>query len=271
MEVTETAIKSGDTMSVFEWNKTKQLNWVQLLLATFLPSVFAFGGFHLVLPKLTESGMPSLLAWPLVASSMLMLFVVLALLMMKKEAGSLRITLKERLSLRSVSRKDWLITIGLVLLIVLTSGVTSKLSVLIMELTGYTVPDYMPFFLNPTINPMTSSMEQLSPGYVITGKLFLIIPMFITIILNVLTEDFYFRAWMQPKMAKYGKYSWLLSGVLFALYHTFQIWLLPTLLIATCSMAYITQRTRSIVPSITVHLLVNGLLGVAGMIAVILW
>ncbi|MBN1758119.1 MAG: CPBP family intramembrane metalloprotease, partial [Chitinispirillaceae bacterium] len=62
---------------------------------------------------------------------------------------------------------------------------------------------------------------------------------------------------------------WVISGILFALYHTFQIWLLPTLIIATCSMAYITQRTKSIIPSLTVHFVVNFLLGGMGVIMVI--
>lgn len=257
-------------MALLEWKSTKQLNVSQLFLATFLPSAFAFTGFHLVLPKLTQGGIPTLIAWPLIASVMLALFVIFAVLFMKKEAHSLSVSLKERFCIKSVSKKDWFITIGLVFLIIITSGITSKVSIFLLDITGYTVPEYMPFFLNPAINPMTSSMEQLSPGYDISGKLFLIIPMLITILLNVLTEDLYFRAWMQPKMAKYGKFAWIISGSLFAFYHTFQIWLLPTLLVATCSMAYITQRTRSIIPSLTVHLLVNGLLGMAGMAAVIM-
>lgn len=257
-------------MRSLEWKNTKQLSIIQLLLATFLPSAFAFIGFHFVLPKLSQAGLPNLLAWPLVASTMLALFVIIAIVFMKKEAGTLGIKLKERFCIKIVSKKDWLITIGLVFLIIIVSGITSKISIFFLNITGYTIPEYMPFFLNPAVNPMASSIEQLSPGYDISGKFFLIIPMLITILLNVFTEDLYFRAWMQPKMSKYGKFAWIISGILFAFYHTFQIWLLPTILVASCSMAYITQRTQSILPSLIVHLLVNGLLGILGMTAVIM-
>lgn len=256
-------------MSDFSWAKSKQLSPLQILLATFIPSAVAFIGFHTLLPQLVDKGIPVLWAWPLVASTMLLFFVIVALVLLKKESTELAISLKERFCWKGISKKDWGITILMVLLIIVTAGLGNKISALAMQSVGFTVPDYMPFFLNPAVNPMTIDMAVLSPGLKLSGNYLLLLPMMITIILNVLTEDLYFRAWMQPKLAKYGKHAWLLSGLLFALYHTFQIWLFPTILIASCAMAYVTHRSRSVIPALTVHFVINVLVGAGGIIALI--
>ncbi|MBT5072489.1 MAG: CPBP family intramembrane metalloprotease, partial [Kordiimonadaceae bacterium] len=44
-----------------------------------------------------------------------------------------------------------------------------------------------------------------------------------TLFLNILTEEFYFRAYLLPKLSKYGNLSWVINGGLFALYHSFQL------------------------------------------------
>lgn len=210
-----------------------------------------------------------LIAWPVVASVMLLFFVIAAIVLLKKESTEMALSLKERFCWRSISKKDWGITLLMVLLIVLTAGLGNGLIKLVMQSVGFSVPQYMPFFLNPAVNPMTTDMSVLSPGLKLSGNYLMLLPMLITIILNVLTEDLYFRAWMQPKLEKYGKYAWLLSGVLFALYHTFQIWLFPTILIASCTMAYVTQRTKSVIPALTVHFVINVLIGAGGIVALI--
>ena len=67
------------TNNRFKWEKSKQLSVLQLLLATFLPSGFAYVGFRVVLPALVKNGTPVLVGWPAVASIMLFVFVLLAM------------------------------------------------------------------------------------------------------------------------------------------------------------------------------------------------
>jgi membrane protease YdiL (CAAX protease family) len=88
--------------------------------------------------------------------------------------------------------------------------------------------------------------------------------------LNISAEELYFRAWMLPKLSRFGKASWILNGVLFAGYHTFQIWLFPQLLIASLGMALIVRLTRSIWPAVAGHMVVNFLLGMLGPLALVL-
>ncbi len=62
---------------LFEWSNSKQLSIFRILLAFLLPSSFAFIGFRFVLPFLVNNGYPKVLMWGLVASVMLLIFVII--------------------------------------------------------------------------------------------------------------------------------------------------------------------------------------------------
>jgi len=222
----------------FEWKNSKQLSVVQFLLATFLPSGFAYIGFRVVLPNLVKNGTPILVGWPAIASLMLFVFVLVAFYLLRSEAKQLGISFRERMCFKRLSGKEWGLAIGLlVLAFILAMGIQGVVPVF-MDALGLSVPEYMPFFLNPKINPAEANPADLSPGFDLGGKYYLIILMAVTLFLNILTEELYFRAWMLPKLSKYGSWSWVINGVLFAFYHSFQIWLLPTILVASLSFAF---------------------------------
>jgi len=247
------------TNNIFEWKESKQLSVVQLLLATFIPSGFAYVGFRVVLPKLVNNGTPSLIGWTAIASIMLLVFVLVAIFLLRSEAKQLGISIKERMCFKPLSRKEWGISIGLlVLAFVLVIGVQGIVPSF-MDTLGLTVPDYMPFFLNPEINPATADPAILSPGFALQGQYSVLILVGIALLLNVLTEELYFRAWMLPKLSKYGSWGWVINGFLFAFYHSFQIWLLPILLVASLSFAFVFNKTKSIWPILTIHLVLNTL------------
>ena len=257
--------------SAFEWQKTKQLSIVQLLLATFIPSGVAFIGFHFVLPMLVDNNLPVMVAWPSVASVMLLGFVVVALYLLQREAKEMGISLWQRLCWKSLSWKEWGIYIGIMLVAIVASQGVQGLIPAYMKLFGLSVPNYFPFFLNPTItSPMTTAPAVLSPGLPLQGSFGLLPLIGITLILNILAEEFYFRAWMLPKLSKYGNWGWIMNGTLFALYHTFQIWLFPVLLVASLFFAFVFYRSKSVLPSLVGHLIGNFLLSFLGILLLII-
>ena len=66
-------------------------------------------------------------------------------------------------------------------------------------------------------------------------------------------------AWLLPKMMTLGGVAWAVNGAAFALYHTFQLWLLPQLIPLSLFMAFVVYYTRSIWPALLFHLAVNSL------------
>ena len=251
------------TEAEFHWKDAKQFNGLQILLAFIIPSAIGFFGFRYVLPILYEGGMPAIVAWPLTASVMLLAFTIVPILMMKREAADLNINLKARMCLKPLSGKQWLIALAILVVGLVAALSLGSLNIVWAEITGLKVPEYFPFFLNPAIDPMTADPATLTPGFVLKGAYWLVGLMLITLFLNILVEELYFRAWLLPKMQNLGKASWLVNGLAFAFYHTFQLWLLPQILPLSLLMAFVVYKTRSIWPVFIIHLLINSLTGVA--------
>jgi membrane protease YdiL (CAAX protease family) len=254
----------------FDWNATPQFSFGKLLLATFIPSGVAFAGFHLVLPRLVAGGLPVIIAWPILASVMLLGLAIFAFVILKREARSMGIPATERMCMKRLTFRQWLLAVAILLgtvsLVVLVQGFMPKW----LELIGFTVPGYMPFFLNPAIAAGTADMSVVSPGFPLSGHYELLPLLAVALFLNIVTEEFYFRAWMMPKTARFGAWSWVLNGVLFAFYHTFQLWLLPVLLVASLGFAFLFYRTRSVWPPFAGHLVANFLLSILGILALII-
>lgn len=230
----------------FDWKASSQLSLPMLLVAVFVPSAIAFIGFHGVLPKMVAAGMPAIIAWPVVASVMLAGFSIVAVYLLRREARAMGISFATRACLVKVPLKRWLIYLALtVASLVVIAGVT-PLVVEFLAFINFKVPDYMPFFLNPAIDPMTAPPEVVSPGFDLTGQYIYLPLIAVTLGLNIMVEELYFRAWMLPKLARFGSASWVMNGVLFAFYHLMQLWLLPILLIASLAFAFMVYHSKSI-------------------------
>ena len=255
--------------NAFDWEKSKQLSVVQLLLATFIPSAVGFAGFRIVLPALVRNGTPVLIGYSWVGVIALFLFVLLAIYLLRAEAKQLGISLWARMCLKRLSLKEWGLYIALVILAGALAMGSSGITRAFMDALGLNVPDYMPFFLNPRIDPANTDPAILSPDMPIQGQYGLLPLIAVFLFLNILTEELYFRAWMIPKLSKYGSWGWVMNGVLFAFYHSFQLWLLPTLLIASLSFAFIFYKSKSVWPVFAGHLVGNFLLTILGVLMLI--
>ncbi|MBI9050890.1 MAG: CPBP family intramembrane metalloprotease [Anaerolineaceae bacterium] len=255
--------------NTFEWQKTPQLSIFQFLLATFIPSGIGLIGFHFVLPAMVKNGTPVLIAWPAIASVMLFGFVVVAIYMLRREAKTMGISLWTRMCLKPLSLKEWGIYLGIAVVgLAAISGIQTLIPGMLKAI-GYTIPAYMPFFLNPAIDATTASMDVVSPGLPLQGAYPVLLLFVVALLLNILTEELYFRAWMLPKLSHYGNRSWVINGLLFALYHVFQLWLFPVLLVSSLLFAFIFYRTKSIWLPMTAHLIGNFLLSILGILFLI--
>ncbi|MES0489848.1 MAG: CPBP family intramembrane glutamic endopeptidase [Leptospirales bacterium] len=253
----------------FNWENSKQLSVIKVILAFAIPSAVAFTGFRIILPIIYEQGIPAIIAWPAIASGMLLLVLIVAIILLRREAKELNISFKERICLKKLTASQWGIYLGVLALgLAITMGM-SNLSIYMTEIPGLSVPDYFPFFLNPAIDPMKTDPSILSPDFILKGEYWLFPLLFLTLFLNILTEELYFRAWLLPKMSKLGKASWVINGSLFACYHTFQFWLFPQLLPISLFMAYVVYKSKSIWPAFAIHMVVN-LMTLAGLITLII-
>jgi len=232
----------------FPWIKLKQLNTVQILLAFLLPSMVAFTGFRIILPWTVDNGFPKTLMWGVIASIMLLFFAIVGFYLIKKEAQENDISIGKRLLLKKIGAKQWLICLGIMTAGLILSSIVSPLVDIFKDLPGLSIPDYMPFWLNLSIDPGNTDMGILSPNYSLKGNYLFVLIMAVCLLLNILAEEIYFRAWLLPKMQNYGKWSWVINGFLFTLYHTFQLWLFPMIFIVSMATTLTVYLSKSILP-----------------------
>ena len=172
--------------------------------------------------------------------------------------------------LKKLSIKQWLGYIIILIIGFAFATIAIKLVEPFMKITGLTIPDYMPFFLNPTINPANADPSALSPGLPLKGQFILIPLLGITLLLNIMAEELYFRAWILPKLSQYGNIGWIINAVLFAFYHSFQLWLLPVILVGSLIWTFVIYKSKSIWPALAGHLVGNFLFTILGILMLIL-
>ena len=97
-----------------------------------------------------------------------------------------------------------------------------------------------------------------------------LVVMALALLLNILAEEIYFRGWLLPKMQRLGKWSWVVNGTLFALYHTFQLWMFPMIFVLSLATTLTVYLSKSILPAFVTHIVANFLLSIISIIVLVL-
>ena len=70
-------------------------------------------------------------------------------------------------------------------------------------------------------------------------------------------EELYFRGYLLPRMAKWGKWAFVLNAVLFSVYHFWQPYIYLTLILSLLPMTYVVWKTRDLRVGILTHCFLN--------------
>jgi membrane protease YdiL (CAAX protease family) len=76
-------------------------------------------------------------------------------------------------------------------------------------------------------------------------------------ILAPIVEEYYFRGYLLPRMAAWGKWSFVVNAILFSLYHFWQPHVYLTLLIALLPLSWLVWKTRDLRVGIYTHCALN--------------
>jgi uncharacterized protein len=127
------------------------------------------------------------------------------------------------------------------------------------------------------LTPISSALETtlfawVPPGFAATSsadaasllgypRLALLVTFGAYLLLNGLAgpivEELYFRGYLLPRLSRFGRKAPLLETLLFTIYHFWQPWLYPTILVAFASVVFTAHRTRNIYVAIWAHCLLN--------------
>jgi len=93
------------------------------------------------------------------------------------------------------------------------------------------------------------------------GKEIILVTLVINLIVNGIlapvVEEFYFRGYLLPRMASWGKWAFVLNAALFSFYHFWQPYVYLTLILSLTPMIWLVWKTKDLRLAILTHSLLN--------------
>ncbi len=213
--------------------------------AIYIPAaILMFGLTKYLIPFLSEiTGQETILFWFIVGGiGIFVPLIITGFVILKFEGINItKQTFSERLRFRKITKHDLLWCFAGLIAVGVFSGIIMKvLEIVIGQF------DHSPAFM---------SFEPLSKG-----RYWLLIVWFPYWILNILGEEFLWRGVMLPRQEiAFGKYTWLIHGFGWGLFHVAFGWqLLITLIPLIFIQSYIVQKTKNSWIGVIMHGGLNG-------------
>lgn len=222
----------------------KQLSKTKSIICHLYPGVIITLCFILVTPVIINYHLPpqaGLLISILIAA--IPLFIVQLLVTKNKEKAS-NIFAVNGYNNKLPNRKLFLYALALVVFAFLVWGATQPLNKIITEKLFNWLPGWR------QAQDFTGYDKEVIKTTLNFNLLF-------NGILAPIAEEFYFRGYLLPRMASWGKWVFVLNAILFSLYHFWQPYIYLTLIISLLPMTWLVWKTKDLRLAILTHCLLN--------------
>src|SRR5437762_2361194 len=222
----------------------KQLSKTQALLYHLYPGIIIVLSFTVITPILVNHHYPPQLG---ILASIILVAIPLFMFHLnwaRKKESSKTFSQLNGYKNKLGTGKLILYALGLVVLMFLIWGVTQPLNKVINNKLLSWLPEWF------TVQDFSGYSRQI---------------ILLTLVLNLIVngffapfvEEFYFRGYLLPRMAAWGKWAFVLNTVLFSLYHFWQPYVYLTLIISLLPMIWLVWRTKDLRLAILTHCLLN--------------
>jgi membrane protease YdiL (CAAX protease family) len=222
----------------------QQLTKAQTILFHLYPGIFIAIFFALLAPLLLQYNLPPQFSILIVIALVAIPLLIWHLTKTKRKEHKKRLIEVNGYQNRISTGKLILYITGLVIFMFFFWGATQPLNRIITEKlfnwlpSWYTVPDFS--------------------GY---GKQVILITLVLNLLLNGLiapfVEEYYFRGYLLPRMAAWGKWAFMMNAILFSFYHFWQPYVYLTLLIALLPLSWAVWKTKDLRVGIYTHCVLN--------------
>ncbi len=222
----------------------KPLNFKDSFLLFGGASIALILGTWYLIPWLSDStGIETIVFWFLVAGLGIFLpLLIVAYFIIRGEGYKLNRELwRERLRFKSMTKEDWLWSAGGIISIGIFSSVIMKL---------------LEYFAGPIEHqPAFMSFEPLS-----AGRYWILAVWLPYWLLNIMGEEILWRGVMLPRQEiVFGKYTWLIHGCGWALFHIAFGWqLFLTMLPILFIQSYVVYKRKNSWTGVVIHAVING-------------
>lgn len=221
-----------------------QLGKLKSILFHLYPGVVIAIAFTLLTPFLIRLGYPPQLGVLLSVIIIAIPLFISHLLAVKKKENRKSIWEVNGYTSRLPLKKLILYAFGLVVFMFLIWGITQPVDQIITRKllswlpSWYTVQDFKGYSKNAI-------------------EITLILNLALNGVVGPFFEEFYFRGYLLPRMATWGKWAFVINTIFFSLYHFWQPYVYVTLIIALAPMIYLVWKTKDIRLAILTHVLLN--------------
>lgn len=218
-------------------------------------SAILYFSIYICIKELAAKGLSFLQSYLICFYIPFVLLFAIALVAYKFENRKLSLSdFADRFRLVKMNKADWIWTLGLIVFSLgayLALGFTGKL---LAAMPLFSPPDYFP----AEINPNKVMVPGIFMGTVLEGQWWIIPAYAAGWFFNIFGEELLWRGYILPRQElSYGKYAWIIHGVLWTLWHVFWKWNLLLLIPVTFSISFVVQHKKNTWIGIIAHGLAN--------------
>jgi membrane protease YdiL (CAAX protease family) len=235
--------------------------WVAFLMFA-VPSALVTFGLYVLMPAIARRVESGLIWWFLALYiGPLMLLVPAALVAYRLEGYPWSWDVfKRRIRLKRVTGRGWLWVSGIVAVGLTASVLLSGTLPWLADHPWFTPPDFIPPAVDPRLQQTGIPTDIL--GTSLVGNWGLLALYAGALVFNILGEELWMRGIILPRQeVAYGRWAWLIHGLMWCLFHFPQRWTYLQILPITLFLSYATSRTQNTTIAIAAHYIGNGLLG----------
>jgi membrane protease YdiL (CAAX protease family) len=229
------------------------------LLFFGIPSLIASLGIYVGIPALDRAGVPLFVNFLLLTAGPLALMLLSAFVAYRLEGNPFTwARVKERFRLKPIKGKDWLWTVGLVVVSVGGYMLLLPTAKWLASFPWFEPPPYLPAVVDPRVVEAGVPTDFL--GVQLRGQWWSLGVYFLVLCFNIFGEELWWRGYILPRQEiQHGKWTWLIHGIMWNLFHIFWKWNLIALIPPTLSTSFVACKLKNTTPGIISHWALNGL------------
>jgi membrane protease YdiL (CAAX protease family) len=167
---------------------------------------------------------------------------------------------RERMRYPGLRAVDFLWGFGIFIVGSISYGALSSITSNLIDAGVILLPEGLPALVNPQTSITVETLNQAAGGH-IQGQWSLVLLALVTYFFNIVGEELWWRGYIFPRQElAFGRYTWLIHGLMWAGFHAFKWWdvlaLMPVCLLA----AFSAQKLKNNWPAFIGHALTNALM-----------
>jgi membrane protease YdiL (CAAX protease family) len=220
----------------------------------FFAILFAFLSYGLV-PYLESVRIPPFYAYSIAMNIGFLIMLIISLVITYKEIKSLKIKkILNFLNFKKIEKKN----IKLLIIVFLIEMGLFLLALPLNEwfITNvFSIPDNTPIFADPRVDNVLEIIDQ---NIGLSGNILLLFITLITLMLNVIGEEFFWRGIVLQRQSHHIKKNlWLIHGLMWAFFHSFKYYDLWIILPVSLGLSYAVVKTKNNTAGLIFHFLTN--------------